>query len=215
MVFPRAYGSLLNGESVSPRIMVAKFDGNPKTAIVSCYSPTSCSDEKESVQFHSMLQDVIRQLPKHNVIVIAGDVNTQVGSEDKVGFSFHDNTNRKGSLLWDLTKECELVSISTKFQKNKGKLGTHPYPNAERAQFDHILINKKWKNSAMDCQSYNTMCSVQSDHRPCSAKIRLSLRTCQMLKTKLLFVCWLLSVPATCECISGTDLLRQFYVLPH
>ena len=28
-------------------------------------------------------------------------------------------------------------------------------------------------------------------------------------------VCWLLNVPATCECISGTDLHRQFYVLPH
>ena len=28
-------------------------------------------------------------------------------------------------------------------------------------------------------------------------------------------VCWLLNVPATCYCISGTDLLRQFYVLPH
>ena len=27
-------------------------------------------------------------------------------------------------------------------------------------------------------------------------------------------VCWLLNVPATCQCISGTDLLRQFYVLP-
>ena len=26
---------------------------------------------------------------------------------------------------------------------------------------------------------------------------------------------WLLNVPATCECISGMDLLRQFYVLPH
>ena len=30
-----------------------------------------------------------------------------------------------------------------------------------------------------------------------------------------LFVGWLLNVPATCECISGTYLLRQFYVLPH
>ena len=28
-------------------------------------------------------------------------------------------------------------------------------------------------------------------------------------------VCWLLKVPATCLCISGADLLRQFYVLPH
>ena len=34
----------------------------------------------------------------------------------------------------------------------------------------------------------------------------------------LLFVGWLLNVQATCLCslcISGTDLLRQFYVLPH
>ena len=30
-----------------------------------------------------------------------------------------------------------------------------------------------------------------------------------------LFVCMLLNVPAACECISGTDLFRQFYVLPH
>ena len=30
-----------------------------------------------------------------------------------------------------------------------------------------------------------------------------------------LFVCWLLNVPATDECISGMDLLRQLFVLPH
>ena len=29
------------------------------------------------------------------------------------------------------------------------------------------------------------------------------------------FVGWLLNVPAACECIPGTDLLRQFYVLPY
>ena len=29
------------------------------------------------------------------------------------------------------------------------------------------------------------------------------------------FVGWLLNVPAAVWCISGTDLLRQFYVLPH
>ena len=32
---------------------------------------------------------------------------------------------------------------------------------------------------------------------------------------KVVVVGWLLNVPATGECISGTDLLRQFYVLPH
>ena len=36
-----------------------------------------------------------------------------------------------------------------------------------------------------------------------------------MIRYQCLFVGWLLNVPAICECISGTDLLRQFYVLPH
>ena len=27
--------------------------------------------------------------------------------------------------------------------------------------------------------------------------------------------CLLVNVPATCWCLSGRDLLRQFYVLPH
>ena len=31
----------------------------------------------------------------------------------------------------------------------------------------------------------------------------------------MVFAGWLLNVPVTCERISGTNLLRQFYVLPH
>ena len=27
--------------------------------------------------------------------------------------------------------------------------------------------------------------------------------------------CWLLNVPETCECISGADLFRQYYLRPH
>ena len=36
-----------------------------------------------------------------------------------------------------------------------------------------------------------------------------------MARWSSLFVRWLLNILATCECISGTDLLRQFYMLPH
>ena len=94
--------------------MLATFNGNPKTTIISCYSPTNYSDKTEAVDFYSMLQDAIRQLSKHNVIIIAGDMNAQVGSADIVGFSFHDKTNRNGHLLLDLKKECELVSIGSR-----------------------------------------------------------------------------------------------------
>ena len=32
---------------------------------------------------------------------------------------------------------------------------------------------------------------------------------------QVVVVCWMLNVSATRKCISGTDLLRQFDVLPH
>ena len=44
----------------------------------------------------------------------------------------------------------------------------------------------------------------------CDTSMSLSRR-----RKPTVVVCWLLNVPVTCECISGTDLLRQFYVLPH
>ena len=76
-----------------------------------------------------------------------------------------------------------------------------------------------------------TACLRSLDLRTCGALKKLAKLLCQgislliscnnpMFKSNrtmgaALFVCWLLNVPATCKCISGTDLLRQFYVLPH
>ncbi len=40
-----------------------------------------------------------------------------------------------------------------------------------------MLINKKWRNSALNCEAYNSFISVNSDHRIITLKLRLSLRT--------------------------------------
>ena len=37
-------------------------------------------------------------------------------------------------------------------------------------------MNKKWKNSAVNCEAYSSFVGVSSDHRIVTAKIRLSLR---------------------------------------
>ena len=69
-----------------------------------------------------------------------------------------------------------LTCINTNYQKREGKLWTFTYANNSKAQIDYILINKKWKNSAMNCQAYSSFEGVSSDHRIVTAKIRLSLR---------------------------------------
>ena len=72
--------------------------------------------------------------------------------------------------------ENRFTCLNTNYQKREGKLWTYTYANKSKAQIDYVLINKKWKNSAMNCEAYSSCEDVSSDHRIVTAKIRLSLR---------------------------------------
>ena len=45
-----------------------------------------------------------------------------------------------------------------------------------KTQVDCILVNKKWKNSIHNCEAYNTLGSIGSDHRIVCAKVKIILR---------------------------------------
>lgn len=190
LLSPNACKSLINIETINPRLMIATFNGNPQTTIISCYSPTNASEPNAAEEFYSDLANLIKEVPKHNVILVGGDMNAQIGKDDCKGTYYHDTTNRNGHLLLELMSECGMVNLMTKYQKRRGKIWTFTYPNGTKAQLDHILINKKWRNSALNCEAYNTFLSIGSDHRPITAKIRLSLRANVIKKTKKIQYDW-------------------------
>ena len=66
--------------------------------------------------------------------------------------------------------------LQYKPSKKEGKLWTYTYVNNSKAQIDYVFINKKWKNSAMNCEAYSSFEGVSPDHRIFTAKIRLSVR---------------------------------------
>ena len=72
--------------------------------------------------------------------------------------------------------ENRLTCLNTNYQKRERKLWTYTYANHSKAQIDYVFINKKWKNSAMNCEAYSSFEGVSSDHRIVTAKLRLSLR---------------------------------------
>ena len=179
-----AQKSLNNIETITSRIMVATFSGNPKTTVICCYSPTNSSEEEEVENFYDDLPAIVKQVPIHNVLIIAGDFNAQLGSDLGHRFSHHQNTNRNGKLLNNFITQNKMVCLNTKYQKRTEKHWTFTYPNGTRSQLDYILINDKWKNSVLNCEPYNTFDSVYTDHRVVSAKIRLSLRANKTKSTK-------------------------------
>ena len=184
MLSPRAQRSLNQVEKTSDRIINATFHGNPKASVICCYSPTDCSDEQDEIIFYNELSSLIRMIPNHNIIMVAGDFNAKLGSDDGFTQSFHCKSNRNGILLTELMNDHKLVCLNTKFQKKSGKKWTFQNPNGAKEKLDFILINRKWSNGATNCEVCNTFSSVGSDHRIVSAQVHLSLRANKIKSTK-------------------------------
>ena len=56
-----------------------KYHSNP------VYAPTSNAEEAEVEQFYEDLQDLVELTPKKDVLVIIGDWNAKVGSQETPG----------------------------------------------------------------------------------------------------------------------------------
>jgi len=173
LLSPNAQKCLDNIESISPRILIASFNGNPKTSVICCYSPTNVSEEVDIDEFYGDLSTLTRQIPKHNVTLKGGDFNAKLGRNDGVKHSFHTETNRNREWLKDFLIENKFVCLNMVYQKRVGKKWTFTYPNGSNAQIDLILINKKWVNCAIDCEPFSSFSTLSSDHRIISAKITL------------------------------------------
>ena len=59
------------------------------------------------------------------------------------------------------------------------------HPGGYMSQIDYIIIRKKWTNSLLNAEPYNSFSSIGSDHRIMSARIRLSLRANGKIPPKL------------------------------
>ena len=58
--------------------------------------------------------------------------------------------------------ENRLICLNTKFQKREGKLWTYTNANNTKVQIDYGFINKKWNNSALNCEAYSSFKGVSS-----------------------------------------------------
>ena len=121
LIGPKALKTLNSIEKIQPRMMVATFNGNPRATIVSCYSPTNVSEENEIVTFYDELSSLVRSIPKHNMLVIGGDMNAQIGKNENNKYSLHNTSNRNGQHLTDFMIENRLACLNTNYQKKIGQ----------------------------------------------------------------------------------------------
>ena len=124
LIGSRARKSLNSIEKIQPRMMVASFNDNPSATIISCYSPNKVSEETEFTTFYNELSSLVHSIPKHNVLVIGGNMNAQIEKNRNHKFTQHNLSNRNGQYLTDFMLENRLTCRNTNFQKREGTLWT-------------------------------------------------------------------------------------------
>ena len=99
LIWPRELKTLNSIERIQPRMFAATSNGNPRATIISCYSPTYVSEETELVAFYDELSPLVRSISKHNLVVIGGDMNAQIGKNGNNKYSIHNTSNRNGQQI--------------------------------------------------------------------------------------------------------------------
>ena len=102
--------------------------------VIQAYALTSNTEEAEVEQFYEDLQDLLALTPKKDVLIIIGDWNAKVGSQEtprvtgKFGLGIR---NEAGQRQIEFCQENALVIANTLFQQHKRRLYTWISPDGQ------------------------------------------------------------------------------------
>ena len=101
-----------------------RFQGKPfNITVIQAYAPTS-NAEAEVEWFYEDLQDLLELIPSKDVLLIIGDWNAKVGSQETPGVTGKfvlGVWNEAGQRLIEVCQENALVIANTLFQQHKEK----------------------------------------------------------------------------------------------
>ena len=173
---------LMEWEPINHRIIRARFFSRfTKTTVVQCYAPIEDAEETEKDEFYAQLQGVLQTVPKHDVLLVMGDLNAKVGSDNAglehcIGRHGLGTRNGNGERLLEFCVENDMVIGGTIFKHKDIHKQTWNSPDGRtHNQIDHVAINRRWRSALID------VCAIRggdigSDHNLVLCKLRLKLR---------------------------------------
>ncbi|XP_038106838.1 craniofacial development protein 2-like [Culex quinquefasciatus] len=165
---------------VTDRMCVLRVKGRFfNISIINVHSPHSGSEDDEKDAFYEQLNWTYNSCPKHDVKIVIGDFNAQVGQEEEfrpvIGkFSAHVRTNENGLRLIDFATSKNMAVRSTCFQHNLRDKYTWRSPQGTESQIDHVVIDGRHFSDIIDVRTYRGA-NVDSDHYLVMVKMRQRL----------------------------------------
>ena len=177
--------TLLEWKPINDRLLKARFNSKfAKLTVIACYAPTEDAEEEIKDEFYDQLEEEIRTTPRHDVLMVVGDLNARVGKENigrerAMGTEGFGCINNNGERISDLCVENNLVIGGTLFKhRNIHKTTWRSPDNNTVSQIDHVIVNQKWRRSLQDVRARRGA-DVGSDHVLVVATLSLKLRKTQ------------------------------------
>ena len=135
MVNKRVRNALLGCNLKNDRMISVNFQGKSfNITVIQVYAPTSNTEEAEVEQFYEGLKDLLELTPQKDVLIIIGDWNAKVGSQETPGVTGKFGLgirNEAGQRLIEFCQENALVIANTLFQQHKRRLYTWTSPDGQ------------------------------------------------------------------------------------
>ena len=112
--------------------------------VIQAYAPTSNTEEAEVERFHEDLQDLLELTPKIDVLLIIGDWNAKVGSQETPGVTGKFGLgvlNEAGQRLTEFCQENALV-IANQCTSAYQYIGIYQCTNLYRYKPKCTIINE-------------------------------------------------------------------------
>ena len=132
--------------------------------------------------FYGLLQQVTAGFSKKDILIISGDLNAKVGSDNRghervMGKHGLGVDNDNGERLIDFCAANDLVIGGTLFPHKNIHKGTWVSPDDRTVnQIDHICISGRFRSSLQDVHVARAA-EIGSDHYLVIGKLRLKLKT--------------------------------------
>ena len=132
IVNKRAQNALLGCNLKNDRMISIHFQGKPfNITVIQVYAPTSNAEEAKVEWYYEDLQDLLELTPKKDVLLIIGDWNAKVGSQETPGVTG----------IFGLGVQDEAGQRLTVLPRERTGHSKHPLPTTQEKT---VLMNTRW-----------------------------------------------------------------------
>ena len=179
----QAVSALEEWTPVNERLLTARFiTAHAKVTVIQCYAPPNDHDDDDKDAFYQQLQDLVEKVPRHDILLVMGDLNAQIGEdrsgfEDVLGPHGYGKRTDNGDRFVQFCAMNNMKVGSTLFEhKDIHRITWISNDHRTQTQIDHIAIGPKWRTPCLQDVRVYRGADVCSDHFLSIAKLQVKLK---------------------------------------